>query len=299
MRGMRMNNQKKIVVFGGAGFLGSHVADALSDKGHKVFVFDKVCSPYLREGQEMIIGDVLNFDDLDNDICGADYVYNFAGIADIEKCAVNPVHTIHNNIIGHAYILEKCCEHQIRRIIFASSIYVYSKQGSFYKIAKQTCEHLTEEYYDKYDLPYTILRYGSLYGPRSQEWNGLHRYVAEAVRTGKIDYPGTGDEKREYIHVLDAARLSVDILTEKYLNKCVVITGTDILTSKDLLTMINEMLDNKISINYLNKKLSQHYTITPYSFIPKIGMKLQPNPSVDMGEGLLQEIEYIYTKEHL
>jgi UDP-glucose 4-epimerase len=125
-------------------------------------------------------------------------------------------------------------------------------------------------------------------------WNGLYRYIYHAIKEGKIDYPGTGEEKRDYIHVFDAARLSADILKDEFKNKCVVITGNTTLSSKDLLSMINEMLDNKIKINFTKNTMFHHYNITPYSFIPKMGIKIVANPSMDMGEGILRQIEEIY-----
>ena len=73
----------KVVVFGGAGFLGSHVCDVLSDRGHEVTIFDIVKSEYLREEQKMIVNDILDDQAVIDAIKGADYVYHFAAIADI------------------------------------------------------------------------------------------------------------------------------------------------------------------------------------------------------------------------
>jgi len=290
-----MSTQKeKVVVFGGSGFVGSHVADNLFDRGLNVVIYDLKESAYVRDGQTMIVGDVLDEKKVEETVRDASYVYNFSGIADLDIASDNPQKAIENNIMGHTIILEKARRHGVKRIVFASSIYVYSKHGSFYTISKQTGEHLTEEYQRKFNLAYTILRYGSLYGPRAQVWNGVYRYLHQAIKDGKIDYPGSGEEKRKYIHVFDAARLSVDILDEKYQNQCVIITGNVDLASRDLLTMIREMLNKKTDLQFTNKEFFHHYTLTPYSFIPKMGMQLTPNPSVDIGEGLLQQIEEIY-----
>ena len=84
-----MNKKEKVVVIGGAGFVGSHTADALSNKGYKVTIFDKEKSPWLKEDQKMIIGDVLNIDQVRNAISGSKYVYHFAGIADISESKKN------------------------------------------------------------------------------------------------------------------------------------------------------------------------------------------------------------------
>ena len=71
----------KAVVFGGSGFIGSHVADELSARGHKVRIFDIRRSPYLQKGQEMVVGDILNEADVAKAVDGCDLVYNFAGFA--------------------------------------------------------------------------------------------------------------------------------------------------------------------------------------------------------------------------
>ena len=73
----------KIIVFGGSGFLGSHVADELTKKGHDVTIFDIIKSKYLNSNQKMIVGDILNQKSVKEAIDGADYVYHFAAIADI------------------------------------------------------------------------------------------------------------------------------------------------------------------------------------------------------------------------
>ena len=293
-----MGKKDKVVVFGGAGFLGSHVADALSEASYQVLIFDIKKSPYLRKDQNQIIGDILDKEQVQKAICGAKYVYNFAGIADISEASNKPVDVIKYNVLGHTIILNACVSYNVERIFFASSIYVYSNAGSFYRVSKQACELLTETFYERYGLKYTILRYGSLYGPRAQMWNGVYRYVYQALIEKRIDHPGTGEEKREYIHVLDAARLSVEVLKPEFENESVIITGTQTLTSRELLTMINEMLEGNVKINFQNKNVEHHYTVTPYTFSPKLGRKLVSSSFVDIGQGILQVMDEIFRTHH-
>jgi len=88
----------KILVTGGSGFLGSHVADALTEAGHDVSVYDVRLSSFLRAGQQMIIGDILNQQSLEQTVAGFDAVYHFAGIADIDECTSRPIDTVKYNI---------------------------------------------------------------------------------------------------------------------------------------------------------------------------------------------------------
>ncbi len=287
-----------ILVTGGSGFLGSHVADALSDANHKVFIFDIRESPYLRKDQVLITGDLLDEALLNEITRGMDIVYHFAGIADIDECAEKPVDTAKINILGTVHLLEAAKDAKVKRFVFASSAYVYSDLGFFYRSSKQACESYIENYSLLYGLKYTCLRYGSLYGPRADERNGVYRLIKQAVEKGRIVYPGTGEEQREYIHVLDAAQSSLKILEPEYENTHIVLTGKEKICSGDLLEMINEMFSNRIEIEFISPSHKSHYKITPYNFSPKLGRKLVNNPHIDMGQGLLQNIAEVYERVH-
>ena len=288
----------RVVVFGGSGFLGSHVADALSETGHDVVVFDIAKSLYARDNQEIVVGDILDESKVAATVKGAEAVYNFAGIADIDECINRPTETIKYNILGNAVILEAARNEQVKRFVFASSAYVYSKHGFFYQSSKRSAEMYIENFQQLFGLPFTILRYGSLYGERADMRNSVHRLLHQALATGRIEYAGTGDEVREYIHVEDAAKCSVDILAPQFENENVVLTGQQIMRYRDLLEMIKEMLGGKVEIAYKDSDRDAHYQITPYSFNPKMGKKLVANPFVDMGQGLLRCMQHIYEDIH-
>lgn len=216
----------KAIVFGGAGFLGSHVADALTKAGYETTVFDIIESPYLQKGQQMIMGSILDKEAVESAVAGHKIVYNFAGIADIDEAHRKPIETIENNVLGTVIILESCRKKKVQRFVFASTVYVYSEAGSFYRSSKQACELLIEDYHKVFGLPYTILRYGSLYGPRSDERNYVYKILKQAITEGKIISFGESNDLRDYIHIEDAARFSVNILSKEFENQHVIITGT-------------------------------------------------------------------------
>ncbi len=287
--------KNKVVVIGGSGFLGSHIADALTDNGYDVCIFDVRPSAWLRPGQEMVIGDIMNEESISNCLADARFVYHMAGIADIGMAVTSPRETLEQNIIGSSIVFDASLKAGVERLIYASTIYVYSQQGSFYRVSKQAVEHMLDTYHEQFGLDYTILRYGSLYGPRSQEWNGMKKYVTQAVREGRIIYPGSGDERREYIHVKDAAELSVVALEQQFANERLTITGTHALNSRELLRMIQEILGEKISIDFKKEgRDSAHYDMTPYRFTPREGKKMVPSVFVDIGQGILDLIEEVY-----
>ena len=286
----------RILVTGGSGFLGSHVADALSEANYEVTIFDIHESPYLRSDQKMVVGDILDISLHEKTVADQDIVYHFAAIADIDECAQRPVDTVRYNILGTAQLLEICRKPAIKRFVFASSAYVYSDRGYFYRTSKQACELLLEDFHSLYGLSYTSLRYGSLYGERADDHNSIYKIIAQALSENKITYHGTGEELREFIHVKDAAQGSVQILNPQYENQHIILTGTQTMLYKDLLEMVREMLGGKISIEVVASDRDAHYKITPYNFSPKLGKKLIINPHIDMGQGLLLCMAELYEK---
>ena len=127
---------KKVIVFGGSGFLGSHVADALTDNGYDVTIFDTIESPWLRDSQKMVIGDILDFNSLNTLLENVFAVYNFAAIADLNEAIDKPIETVKINILGNVNILEACKNNNVKKFIYASSVYVNSREGGFYKCSK-------------------------------------------------------------------------------------------------------------------------------------------------------------------
>lgn len=285
---------EKVIVFGGSGFLGSHVADELSSRGYMVSIFDKKESEYLNDNQQMIIGDMLNREHVRKAISDANIVYHFAAMADIQDARDNPVEAAEFNIMGTMYILDACREYGIKRFMYSSTIYVYSNHGSFYRSSKQACELFIENYRKEYGISFTILRYGSLYGPRANHFNFIRNCITQALLEGRIVRKGDGEELRDYINIIDAAKSSVDALDEAYVNAYLMITGAQTMKVKELLAMICEIMNNEIELVYDNEPLAGHYKITPYSFRPQVAVKMLPKDFHDLGQGILDSIYHIY-----
>lgn len=281
----------RITVFGGSGFLGSHICDKLSDAGHQVTIVDVVPSPWLRPDQTMLTGSILDESLVKEAVINADIVFNYAGIADIGEANAKPVETVRLNVLGNVIALEACKNAGVSRYIFASSLYVYGKSGGFYRASKQACEIYIENYQASHGLPYTILRYGSLYGPRADQRNAIERFCREALTTGTIRYYGSPEALREYVHVDDASTATLEILAPQFKNENIIISGNQPMRVSDLFRMIEEMLGKKLAIEYEHDPESGHYQITPYTFMPKVGRKLIPPLTVDLGQGILRVLE--------
>jgi UDP-glucose 4-epimerase len=290
----------KVVVTGGSGFLGSHIADTLTEKGYEVTILDRRPSPYLKSNQQMVVGSILDLEAVEKAFSGSKYIFHLAALADLNAAKTRPLDTAHLNVVGTVNCLEAARNAGAERFMFASTVYVYSRAGSFYRCSKQACEAYIEEYQRQYGLDYTILRYGSLYGPHADESNGVYRLLLQAIQ-GRIHHKGTPDDRREYIHVQDAARLSVQALEEKYANQNLVLTGNHSMRLEELFTMFSEILGHPIDIDYQGSSEEQddsHYRLTPYTFSPRVGRKLTETYYVDMGQGLLQILDQLYREGH-
>jgi UDP-glucose 4-epimerase len=244
----------------------------------------------------MLLGDLLNFQHLVDAMAGCEVVYNFAAIANLDEALHKPVETARVNVLGNVQVLEACRQAAVKRYVYASTVYVYSREGGFYRCSKQAAEQYVEEYQRSYGLDYTILRYGSLYGPRADERNGLWRIVKTALETGCVRYEGSPEALREYIHVEDAARASIAALSDEFRNQHVVLTGQEPMRVLDLLKMLAEILDlPTYAVEFVPAEYAGHYVRTPYAYQPKLGRKYTPPLHVDLGQGLLQLIEEIQT----
>jgi len=279
---------KKVVVFGGNGFIGSYVVEELLSLDYEVVSADINNSIYV-DNKYFSKCDIMDSKLVDKLVKGAEIVYNFAGFANLDDAIANPTRAIELNVLGNMNILEACKKHNIKRFVYASSAYAMSDKGSFYGISKLTSEKLTEEYYKKFGLEFTIVRYGSVYGERDYHNNYIYNLVKEAMTTGKINHSGDGEEIREYIHAADVAKLAVQVIEDKaFVNEHVILTGVESMQRKNLFYMINEMLGDTVDISLSNDGYHNHYKTTPYSFQPTRSKKLVANPYIDMGQGIIE-----------
>jgi len=282
----------KVLVTGGSGFIGSHIVDALILEHHDVIVFDRIKSSYVNKSASFVQGNITDETAVFSAAKGCDIIYHFAAIADISKAISEPIKTFQVNVMGTLNILEAARKNNVDRLIFASSIYVYSNKGAFYRTSKRTCEQLIEDYNSQFGLKYTILRFGSLYGPRAGPSNSVFQLINEALKTNTIAYKGTGNEVREYIHAKDGAAAAVEMLKPEFENQIIHLTGHERMTTRSMMNMIAEIIGTDVNIKVNTGEMMGHYFQTPYSYTPKLGRKLLQNSYIDIGLGLLELIEH-------
>ena len=284
---------KKMLVTGGNGFLGHHIVRELSNRGIETIVYDINKSNFIDDMMKsgnvhFVEGDILDISTLENAMEGCDMVFHTAAIANLDDAVNQPVKTMEVNVLGTVNSLEAARKQNVNRFMFASSVYVGGNWGSFYRISKQTGESLCKTYCDEFDLDYSIIRYGSLYGREANDWNFLYAVLKQLLLNKEYTYYGSPDALREYIHINDAARETVNIAeNSSFKNKAVLITGHQKMSHKEFFNMIQEILGMNIEINFVNDDKNSHYKITPYSFEPDIPLRINLPTYIDINEGIL------------
>jgi UDP-glucose 4-epimerase len=237
----------------------------------------------------MIVGNLENAEEIKKAVQGQDIVYNFACIADIKEASENPIDEAKTNVIGHINLLEGSAHSAVQRFIYASTLYVYSRSGSFYRTSKQAAELFIEGFHEEFGLPYTIIRYGTLYGPRAPEWNGFYQLLRKALETGKLEYQGSGEEVREFLHVYDAADCCINLLDDEYENLKIIVNGPHSIKGGDLVALVSEIFNGKLEVvyRYEESKRPGHYVRTPFAFKPELAKQLNMKSYISLGQGIL------------
>ncbi|MHA1853342.1 MAG: NAD-dependent epimerase/dehydratase family protein, partial [Candidatus Heimdallarchaeaceae archaeon] len=280
--------RKRVVVTGAAGFLGSYIVKNLLKNGDYLVAVDINKLKINHPNMKVIIGDINNEEILLEAMKNVDEVYHLAAIADIDDTRLQPVETMETNVVGTAKCLNAARKSGVKRFVFASSVYVGGSMGSFYGISKQIGEALCKTFFEEFGLPYTICRYGSLYGRGANRWNMIYKLCRALLTKKEFEFWGNGEEIREFIHIEDAARETVRVARDpKYRNTTVLITGHQRMKMKDFFSMVEEMTHLENAIKYKDDRECKHYKRTPYTFCPDLPIRINMNHYIDISEGIL------------
>jgi UDP-glucose 4-epimerase len=235
-----------------------------------------------------IQGDILDVDWLKSSMGGHDIVFHTAAVADIDEAAKIPAHTMSVNVTGTANCLQAAVECGVKRFIFASSVYTMGRRGSFYRISKVAGEEMCKSFYNEYGLPYTIVKYGSLYGHESNHWNFIYRVCKELIHSGRYHYMSSPDAIREFVHITDACKGTIMVaLDPEFANRSVLITGHQKLRMAELFDMISEMIGRDVKITYEIPEKRRHYVYTPYAADFDVPSRINLPTYIDITEGIL------------
>lgn len=284
----------KILVIGGNGFIGSKVSHALLRRGHKVTIFDIKKNKKKNKYIKFIYGDIRSIKSLSKAINGNEVVFNFAALSDIDIARDMPSETIILNILAVSNILKICKIKKVKRFIQASTIYALSEEGGFYARSKRAAEDYILEFNKIYNINFTILRFGSLYGEGADSNNGINKLILSGKYYNKLVYRGSMKASRRYINIHDAAKLCVQILSNKYKNSIVNITGKKIIKIKDILNFLSIKLGiNRTKILYKNEKNTGHYDKLP----TQMKFKRSKNLYIKKEKNIFETIEGLINNE--
>ena len=285
-----------ILVTGGSGFIGSHVVDKLIEAGHNVRVLD-IKKPIHRGDIEYIKGDITSEKDVRKSLKGVEIVCHVAAFSDINRVKDNPLQTIKYNIMGTAYLLEECRKQKVKRFMLASTVYAYDERGHLYTTSKVASELLCKNYYTLYSVPFTILRYGTAYGPRNRGGDVIALFVGKAINGENLVVHGTGEQKRNFIYVEDLASGTVATLAPVAENKVYTLVNKRSVSVKELAEIIRKVVNNKITVEYDVTRIDDYRGEIPEkSEIERQNRELGWEAKIDIEDGIKRYVEWYKSK---
>lgn len=305
----------KVLVTGGAGFIGSHIVDLLIQRGDEVIIIDN-----LSTGKEEQIHPQARFYCIDlNDPRlieivkeeQPDAIVHQAAQIHVPTSVENPVFDATCNIIGTLNVLEACRQANVQKVVYASSAAVYGNPQylpldeehpvqplSGYGISKHTPEHYLQVYHQLYGLDYTVLRYSNVYGIRQdpQGEGGVISIFLEKIFSGQpLVVFGNGEQTRDYIYVEDVAKANLAALSKG--SREIINIGTGVATSlNELIEMFEEITGKELEVKHAPERQGdiKHSLFD----IEKAIRLLDWQPKTSIREGLRKTYEYYKKQNH-
>lgn len=204
----------KLLITGGAGFLGSHVLEEMRKLGHEITCFDLQPTPYCNT----VTGDLLNPDDLMNATKGIDAVCHLGAIGDVYLAFEKPQLAASVNATGTANLMEACLANGVKKVVYASTWEVYGppkyepldenhpcNPDHPYNITKLAGEHIIMSYDKLKGIPTVALRLGTSFGTRMRGNSVFSIFIKKAMAGEPITIQGTGEQSRQFVHARDVA----------------------------------------------------------------------------------------------
>ncbi|GAC1322203.1 MAG: hypothetical protein NVSMB25_17010 [Thermoleophilaceae bacterium] len=247
----------KILVTGGSGFIGSHVLDVLGARGHSPRNFDRVPSPHHPSGAiDTVLGELTDTDALAQAMEGCDAVVHLAAMADVNDVQADPEGAQMVNCRGTLAVLEAARRSGIGRVVYGSTIWVYSDveetavtehtrlvpPGHLYTATKLAGELYCRSYAELWGIDYTILRFGIPYGPRARPAAVVPMFVNKALNGEALTVAGSGDQSRRFVYVEDLADGIVRGLEPHAANRVYNLAGTETVTILEIAETVKDLV---------------------------------------------------------
>lgn len=241
----------KIVVTGGAGFIGSHVVDAYCEAGHEVVVIDNLSTgreEFVNPKASLIQADITDKDRIQEILfeIKPEVINHHAAHIQVGNSVKNPQFDAENNIIGLLNIMEVAKEIGVKKVVMASTggAMYGNKQTPFseemkeepvspYGVSKRSGELYLNYYHEQYGIPYVVLRYANVYGPRQNPHgeSGVIAIFSEMIAQGKSPVVnGDGSHTRDYVFVMDVVKANLAALNTSFVGPVNIGTSREIST---------------------------------------------------------------------
>ncbi|MFC1590760.1 NAD-dependent epimerase/dehydratase family protein [Candidatus Omnitrophota bacterium] len=298
------------IVTGGSGFIGSHVVDKLVEAGHEVTVLDHRVKPH-RDDVQFKDVDIVDYSSVLDATKGFDYIFHLAAMSNVNHVFEKPVYSVELNIVGTTNILEAARQNNCKRVIFASTVWVYTGckgtyvneeapffmpgAGHIYSSSKIASELIICDYQKLYNVPFTILRYGIPYGPRMRKELVIPIFLRKAFSGEPLTIAGQGNQYRNFVYVEDLADAHVLALRDEAENQIFNLEGMRRITIKEIAETIQKLSNTGVRIEYTPARPGDYEGKEASN--DKIKRLLKWEPTVDFEEGMAETIAWF--KENL
>lgn len=301
----------RCVITGGAGFIGSHVVDCMMQAGHEVVVLDHGVKPH-RSDVEFHDLDILDLPSLLAATVGSDYIFHLAAVSNVNVAFQNPLQCVAINIQGTANVLEAARQNKAKRVFFASTVWVYTGAhdnnahedspffmpgaGHVYTSSKIAGELLCHDYWQLYQVPVTILRYGIPYGPRMRDTLVIPIFLKKAFAGQPLTITGDGGQYRNFVYVEDLARAHLLVMDDKAINQTYNLEGMRKVTVREVAETINRLLGGGVKIEYTPARPGDYGGKEVSA--EKAKRELGWEAAVDFEEGMRRTIKWFRERYH-
>jgi UDP-glucose 4-epimerase len=248
-----------VLVTGGSGFIGSHVVDRLRARGHEPVIYDLRPSPWHEPGAvDTVLGSITDREALERALHSCDAVAHLAAVADVNDVHAEPEDAERVNARGTVAVLEAARRAGVKRLVYASTIWVYSDcdgeavdedtllpaPSHLYTSTKLAGELYCKAYQELYGIDYTILRFGIPYGPRAREAAVIPAFVGKALRGEPLTLAGDGGQSRRFVYVEDLADGVALGLGDVATNRVYNLASDENVTIKQIAETVRELIGN-------------------------------------------------------
>lgn len=299
----------KILVTGGAGFIGSHIVDCLIELGHEVCIADSMIHGKEENVNKLALLKKIDIrdeklKDVFKDFQPEVVIHNAAQIS-VPKSLENPMEDASINILGSLNVLEACRKAGVRKIIYPASAAIFGQpiylpidekhplnMISGYGITKHTVEHYLQTYKSLYNIDYVVLRYSNVYGPR-QDYSGeggvISIFCEKIIKNISPYIYGDGKQLRDFIYVKDIVKaniMAIESLNNGIYNVC----SSNKISVNQLLDIINEVSEKNITPIYKGERKGD--IKDSYMTYDKINNEIGWQPEYDLCDGIKETIKH-------